>query len=350
MKCVKVIVPRLLIDSYLPHPEFSGELLVVLENGLFTDVYTDKDLNLVTCTSDRKLIRYLRKNRGLEPKSSNLNCGSWNLRRIEFSDQDKILEWFNRKSDYSVNDEGYTRDTIIEYISHSLTKNSRIFIIEDESIKVGIVAYDAIYGEAIIHLDIYEKTLIEQEEVKEILKKIMDYVKENYNVEIFVSTFFTEDFYSKKLFEESGFSFEEVSDLEFNHEEYKKQLIYRYDTFRNIITEADLKILDEFLELANDDLFEKSNYEELKSLIIENLLPRIGMILENNYFNLNDSKEEKEVFHNKVEKLLTLINERVFENNISEAATLKEFKNVLYQTLRIIDKNSIIKEKLIKRI
>jgi len=350
MKCIKIIVPRLLIEHYLPHPEFSGEVLVVLENGLFTDVYTDNDYNLVTSTNDRQLIRYLRKNKDLKPLSLNLKSGFWNLRSLEFSDQDIMLEWFNRKSDYSVNDEGYTLDVVVEYISHSSTKNSQIFIIENEDSKVGIVAYQAIYGESIIHLNIYEKTLIKREEVKQILEKIMDYVKENYNIEIFISTFFAQDTYSKKLFEESGFSFEKASDLEYSYEKYRKQLIYRYDTFRNIMTEADLKILDEFLELANDDLFENSNYEELRSIIIENLLPRIGILLENDYFNLNDSIEEKEAFNIKIDKLLYLINQKILGNDISEASSLKEFKNVLYQTLRIIDKYSIIKEKLIKKL
>jgi hypothetical protein len=350
MKCIKIIVPRLLIEHYLPHPEYSGEVLVVLENGLFTDVYIDGDFNLVTSTNDRELIRYLRKNKDLKPVSLNLKSQLWNLRSVEFSDQDTMFGWLNKKTNYSINEVGYTKGDIIEFIAHALTKNSQILIIENQHSKIGLVSYQIIYGEAAIYLEIYEKDLIKEDEVKMILEKVMGYIKDNYDIEIFSTTFFNEDSYTQKLYEDSGFYFENTFDIEVYYEQYKAQSLYRYDIFRNIITESDLNILDAFLELANDEIFEKPSYEEIKFLIIENMLPRIGIILENNYFNLNDSKEEKEDFHNKVEKLLTLINEKVFENNISEAATLKEFKNVLYQTLRIIDKYSIIKEKLIKKI
>lgn len=350
MKCIKIIVPRLLIEHYLPHPEYSGEVLVVLENGLFTDVYTDSDFNLVTSTNDKELIRYLRNKKDLKPLNLNLKSHLWNLRRIKLNDQDTILEWFNKKTDYSINDAGYRIDDIIEYIVHSLTKNSQIFIIENQHSKVGLVAYQAIYGEAIIHLEIYEKGLIKENEVKMILEKIMGFVKDNYDIEIFSTTFFNEDSYSQKLFEESGFYFENTYESEVYYEQYKAESTYRYDIFRNIITELDLKILDSFLELSNDELFEKPSYEELKFLIVKNLLPRIGIILENDYFNLYDELHATSTYEIKTNELINHIDQKILKNNIEEARTLKEFRSILFQTLRIIDKYSKIKEKLIKKV
>jgi len=58
----KVIVPRKLVMETHPHPEPYGEAIVILENGMWTDVYTDDDGNLFTITNDDELIEYLEKN------------------------------------------------------------------------------------------------------------------------------------------------------------------------------------------------------------------------------------------------------------------------------------------------
>ncbi|HEY8395589.1 MAG TPA: hypothetical protein VIK96_02300 [Bacilli bacterium] len=63
MKSKKVIVPRKLVVETEPHPEPYGEAIVVLENGMWTDVYTDDDGNLFTITNDEELIAYLEANK-----------------------------------------------------------------------------------------------------------------------------------------------------------------------------------------------------------------------------------------------------------------------------------------------
>ena len=108
--------------------------------------------------------------------------------------------------------------------------------------------------------------------------------------------------------------------------------------------------MDSFLELSNDELFEKPGYEEIKFLIVETLLPRIGIVLENDYFNLNDELHATSTFEIKTNELINHIDQKILKNNIEEARTLKEFRSILFQTLRIIDKYSKIKEKLIKKV
>lgn len=58
----KVIVPKKLIKEASPYPEPYGEAIVILENGMWIDVYTDEDGILYTITNDDELISYLEKN------------------------------------------------------------------------------------------------------------------------------------------------------------------------------------------------------------------------------------------------------------------------------------------------
>jgi len=59
MSSKKVIVPKKLVIERLPHPEPYGEAIVILENGMYTDVYTADDGSLFTITNDEALIEYL---------------------------------------------------------------------------------------------------------------------------------------------------------------------------------------------------------------------------------------------------------------------------------------------------
>lgn len=66
MKVVEIRVPReLIIDTY-EHPEDYGELMVILKNKMYTDVYTDENGDYVTITNDPDLIRYLKVNSHLK--------------------------------------------------------------------------------------------------------------------------------------------------------------------------------------------------------------------------------------------------------------------------------------------
>lgn len=65
MRTKNIIVPRHLIDYFFPHPEPDpyGEVMVMLKNGMYTDVFTDDNGDLYTPTNDVALAKYLRKNR-----------------------------------------------------------------------------------------------------------------------------------------------------------------------------------------------------------------------------------------------------------------------------------------------
>lgn len=63
MSSKKVLVPKKLIVERHPHPEPYGEAIVVLKNGMHTDIYTDDDGSLFTITNDDELIEYLELNK-----------------------------------------------------------------------------------------------------------------------------------------------------------------------------------------------------------------------------------------------------------------------------------------------
>ena len=60
MKDQNVIVPKHLIVETLPHPEEYGEAIVVLKNGMWTDIYTMPNGDIITPTNDEALTKYLR--------------------------------------------------------------------------------------------------------------------------------------------------------------------------------------------------------------------------------------------------------------------------------------------------
>ncbi len=63
MRTRKVKVAKHLIEAFYPHPEAYGDFVVDLINGMYTDVYENEDGTYFTITNDRRLIKYLRKNR-----------------------------------------------------------------------------------------------------------------------------------------------------------------------------------------------------------------------------------------------------------------------------------------------
>ncbi|QWC00205.1 hypothetical protein KHQ88_01165 [Mycoplasmatota bacterium] len=60
MKSIEIIVPNELIKEFLPHPEPYGDFVVVLNNGMYTDVFQRDNGNYITITNDEKLIQYLK--------------------------------------------------------------------------------------------------------------------------------------------------------------------------------------------------------------------------------------------------------------------------------------------------
>jgi len=57
---ITLVIPKDLIIGEEAHPEPYGEKIVILENGMWTDVYTDDNGNYYTITNDNDLIEYIK--------------------------------------------------------------------------------------------------------------------------------------------------------------------------------------------------------------------------------------------------------------------------------------------------
>lgn len=58
MDSVRIKVDKSLIKAFREHPEDYGDYVVILKNGMYTDVYLD-DGEYYTITNDQALIQYL---------------------------------------------------------------------------------------------------------------------------------------------------------------------------------------------------------------------------------------------------------------------------------------------------
>ena len=57
---IKLYIPKELVKSEHKHPELYGEKIVVLQNGMWTDIYSDDDGNYYTLTNNDELISYIK--------------------------------------------------------------------------------------------------------------------------------------------------------------------------------------------------------------------------------------------------------------------------------------------------
>ena len=230
MKSIEVIVPRALVKKHYPHPEFYGESIVELKNGMDTDVYTDEDGYLFTITSEEELIRYLQENY-LDERVVLLESSRLKLRSINHQDTGLLFNWFNQKTNYSYNDLGLDKESVITYISHSRTLYSHLFMISVSKINLGLIGYTVINGVAIFNLEIYVKDKTQDFEIDETLRLIMGYVNENYEIQKFQTIIFSDDEYSKRILVRNDFKFID-NDYEFvvSFEEIKKGFLFEKNT------------------------------------------------------------------------------------------------------------------------
>lgn len=227
MKSIEVIVPRALVKKHYPHPEFYGESIVELKNGMDTDIYTNDDGYLFTITSEEDLIKYLQENY-IDDQKVLLESNQLKLRSINHHDTDLLFTWFNQKTNYSYNHLGLDEDSVITYISHSRTKFSHLFMISVNEIDLGLIGYTVIDGVAVINLEFYLKDKIQDSEVDEALRLVMDFVNKNYDVNKFQTIVFSDDEYTKKILVRNEFEFID-DDYEFavSFEDIKKGSLFQ---------------------------------------------------------------------------------------------------------------------------
>jgi len=226
MKSIEVIVPRELVKKHYPHPEFYGESIVELKNGMDTDIYTNEDGYLFTITNEDELIEYLQENY-MDDQVVLFESIQLQIRSINHQDTDLLFAWFNKKTNYSYNDLGLDKDSVITYISHSRTVYSHLLMISVNEINLGLIGYTVIDGVAIINLEIYLKDKIQDSEIDETLRLIMDYVAKNYDIQKFQTIVFSDDEYSKKILVRNDFKFID-DDYEFavSFEDIKKGSLF----------------------------------------------------------------------------------------------------------------------------
>ncbi len=183
MKSRKMIVPRMLIKHHSLHPETYGESVVCLINNMTTDVYTSENGDLFTMTNHTGLIKYLKHNQMPDLKMT-LCQDSVRLRSIDFNDTEQLLLWMNHTS---ITDDSlkYTFDDIRNFISHGISSQSHLFIVEVDQIPMGTVGYDVIDGVALNVLKIYEKSFIQENHTIIILDLVKNYIRSNYQISNF---------------------------------------------------------------------------------------------------------------------------------------------------------------------
>jgi hypothetical protein len=180
MKTRKMIVPRYVIERHFPHPEFYGESFVLLENNMTTDVYTDLDGRLYTETNNKYLIKFLNACNQAEEQCK-LVKDFVQLTALNALDQDQIKSWFMisplKRFDLIADSDDLTR----QYISHSKTKNSEVFMIEINQKKVGFIGFTRIDQVIIIHIEIYEHNFISIDDMCNIIQLLNEQLKIRYS-------------------------------------------------------------------------------------------------------------------------------------------------------------------------
>ncbi|MDD3106592.1 MAG: hypothetical protein PHP65_02155 [Bacilli bacterium] len=230
MKSIEIIVPRMLIKKHYPHPELYGESIVELINGMVTDVYTSEEGMLFTITNEKELIKFLKKNQ-IDDEITRLESEEVSLSVITIKETQLLTKWKNEASNYSYNSEIYTTDMIFTYISHAITTTSCVFLISCENVEAGIVGYSIFEEEAIINLEIYEKSAISDFQIDSALKLLFEYIVQKYGIQIVSTNFFEDDDYSIRIFERNEFYIETNQHIKFPISEFKTKIgvIYKKD-------------------------------------------------------------------------------------------------------------------------
>lgn len=214
MKTRNVIVPKSIIVRHYPHPEYYGESIVELVNGMVTDVYTNQEGYLFTPTNDEDLISYLLKQKIVEEPEV-LEFGCYTLKSIDRNDAKTIYEWFMvspfRRAQCGEND----INIVYEYISHARSLNSNVYMLSKEEVKIGLMGFTIIDGVALINCDIYNHLKISFSDMFLLMNNYVNYLNRKFKLlKMFL-----------RVSEFDGFMLSVVSDLILNFKSMKTVLI-----------------------------------------------------------------------------------------------------------------------------
>lgn len=198
----------------MPHPEYYGESIIELANGMVTDVYTDQNGFLFTETNDEKLIDYLSIQKNKD-ESIVLEFQRYTLKSVDISDAKTIREWFlispYRRANAAEND----INIVFEYISHARTMQSDVFIIRKNNSMIGLLGYTIIDCIAILNCDIYNHSKTTTNEISQLLQNFINYLRK-YNLLKIISI---------RVFEYDGFLLSVLSTPRFKDNKKTKILI-----------------------------------------------------------------------------------------------------------------------------
>ncbi|XMB72009.1 hypothetical protein RJI07_07865 [Mycoplasmatota bacterium WC30] len=168
MKSIEVIVPRKLISEFYPHPEFYGDFVVKLVNGMYTDVYYQDEAKLITITNDEALIEYLNK-QDVQPIDYLFRNGVFALRKIEPDDNELLKSWSLI----------YAKHKIKRIINHKTVSPILERILATYyCIEFGIVEFDIKDESHIFTLSVYDNRWIDELDINVCMDVLEEYLSE----------------------------------------------------------------------------------------------------------------------------------------------------------------------------
>jgi hypothetical protein len=168
MKSIEVIVPRNLILEFYPHPEFCGDFVVTLVNGMYTDVYYRDEAEFITITNDEELIEYL-KNQDVQPVDCIFRNGVFAFRKIEPNDK-KLLKYWS-----SIHPKHEIKMSINHKIANPIPKT---IIATYYCIEFGIVDIDYKENSIDVVLSVFDKRWIDELNIDVSLLVLEEYLNE----------------------------------------------------------------------------------------------------------------------------------------------------------------------------
>lgn len=204
MKTRKIIVPRSIIKKHLPHPEFYGESIVELANGMATDVYTDLDGSLFTETNNEDLIHYLLANQMMDYPTL-ITADHLLLKSISLEDAKQIHEWFLISPFRRAQSVENEINIVYEYISHAKTINSDVLVINIKDIPTGLIGYSIIDNIGIINYEVYNHSVITVNEAVQSLELIKNHLLLGFNLHRLILHVFEYDHFIHAILEQSSF-------------------------------------------------------------------------------------------------------------------------------------------------
>lgn len=203
MKSKNITVPRTIIERHTLHPEPYGESIVILTNGMYTDVYTSEKGELYTITNDQELIDYLESIDSNEQQEI-IQIQDFELKSINFEDFNMIHDWLLNSPYYRYDLLEDSEEQTLRYISHAKTLNSDVLKITAPH-PVGVFGYQLINDALHINIDVFKQGSLKQEECTLLIKELFKRLKSKYKFEkVYFKAFETETLLNASLEKLSG--------------------------------------------------------------------------------------------------------------------------------------------------